>query len=471
MSDLPDTAAHCRDRSTVEVPATSANLGAGFDALAIALDLVNTVTVRPAADLPPTEVFTDALGEGAAELSGGAANRFTEAFLGSVGDADHGWQVEMHNAIPLARGLGSSAAATVAGLVAGRALRRDRPISDDDLLAIATRLEGHPENAAAALVGGFVVAVSGDMGPIVRRIRPARRSAGHPVRARPAPVYGRDARGPSADRAVRRRGPQRRPHRARGGGVRQRRHGAAGDRHGRSIARALPGRGLSGAAVHRRGSPRGRSTGRLPFRALGRPSSRSPRMPDVRLPSARRCSSPPSAQTRPAGAWSSDPGSRERASSAADLRAAAPIGRSSPRSMTSAPDTCADGGCRARGAFRECRLDAAHRARVAGGGRPRDLRGGRRRADGGPRPRRTVVDAPPGAALLTSAGIRPAQLPLRHAWRLAAVASGAMIDAAEEVARLRAGTLWSKWPNDIVADGPHGRSAEGRRRARRDGRQ
>lgn len=64
--------------------------------------------------------------------------------------------------------------------------------------------------------------------------------------------------------------------------------------------------------------------------------------------------------------------------------------------------------------------------------------------------------APSGAALLVSAGFRPADLPARHAWRLAATVSLAMLDAAEDVAGLRDGTLGLKWPNDIVADGPDG---------------
>lgn len=64
--------------------------------------------------------------------------------------------------------------------------------------------------------------------------------------------------------------------------------------------------------------------------------------------------------------------------------------------------------------------------------------------------------APPGAALLVSAGFRPTGLGARHAWRLAATASLAMLDAAEDVAGLRDGTLGLKWPNDIVADGPDG---------------
>ncbi len=65
--------------------------------------------------------------------------------------------------------------------------------------------------------------------------------------------------------------------------------------------------------------------------------------------------------------------------------------------------------------------------------------------------------APPGAALLVSAGFRPGWLPLRHAWRLGAIVALAMLDAGEDAAGLKDGTLWLKWPNDIVAVGPDGR--------------
>ncbi len=65
--------------------------------------------------------------------------------------------------------------------------------------------------------------------------------------------------------------------------------------------------------------------------------------------------------------------------------------------------------------------------------------------------------APPGAALLASAGFTPPNMPLRHAWRLAATVALAMIDAAEAAAGLRDDTIWIKWPNDLVADGPDGR--------------
>ncbi|MFN8619474.1 MAG: biotin--[acetyl-CoA-carboxylase] ligase [Chloroflexota bacterium] len=65
--------------------------------------------------------------------------------------------------------------------------------------------------------------------------------------------------------------------------------------------------------------------------------------------------------------------------------------------------------------------------------------------------------APPGAALLASVGFRPSFLPAGEAWRLGAIVALAMLDAAEEAGGLRDGTLWLKWPNDLVADGPDGR--------------
>lgn len=148
---------------TVEAPATSANLGSGFDALALALELANRVTVEPAED---AGVQLEVDGEGADSLAADDENRFLVAFQRGLADAGPrkgpfaggGWSVRMENAIPLARGLGSSAAATVAGLVAadrllGGALGRRR------ILELASVIEGHPDNAAAALEGGFVLAV------------------------------------------------------------------------------------------------------------------------------------------------------------------------------------------------------------------------------------------------------------------------------------------------------------------------
>ena len=144
----------------VEVPASSANLGAGYDCLGLALDLVNRVRVE-ACDADGS-IKLAVTGEGAGELPAARSNRFVagleaalEAALGPR-PAAIGWRIEMDNAIPLSRGLGSSAAATVGGVVAGNALAGS-PLGEADLLQIATTIESHPDNAAAVLLGGFVV--------------------------------------------------------------------------------------------------------------------------------------------------------------------------------------------------------------------------------------------------------------------------------------------------------------------------
>ena len=148
-------------RATVEVPATSANLGAGFDCLAVALALTNTVTLEVRSwSRGQIELTVD--GEGKRELKEDRENRFVRGVEAAMRTARGelpdgvGWRVEMHNEIPLARGLGSSAAATVGGLIAANALLGG-PLASYELLALATEIEGHPDNAAAAMLGGFVV--------------------------------------------------------------------------------------------------------------------------------------------------------------------------------------------------------------------------------------------------------------------------------------------------------------------------
>ncbi len=154
-------------RVVVDVPGSTANLGAGYDALAMALDLVNRITVDV---LPEPEVELTVEGEGAGQLEGGRRNRFVLALelglrwaLGEV-PSGIGWRVSMRNEIPLARGLGSSAAAVVAGLVAADALTGGR-LDERRQLQLACELEGHPDNAAAALLGGFVVVAMVDGRP------------------------------------------------------------------------------------------------------------------------------------------------------------------------------------------------------------------------------------------------------------------------------------------------------------------
>ncbi len=153
-------------RVTVEVPASSANLGAGYDCLAVALGLTNRIEVE-VRGWSRGEIELAVQGEGEDELTEDRENRCVqgiEAALRAVrGEMPEGvgWRIEMHNEIPLARGLGSSAAATIAGLVAGNALLGE-PLTSPDLLRLANEIEGHPDNAAAALHGGFVVSAAID---------------------------------------------------------------------------------------------------------------------------------------------------------------------------------------------------------------------------------------------------------------------------------------------------------------------
>jgi homoserine kinase len=147
-------------RVTVRVPATSANIGPGFDVLGLALALYNEVTAEE------REGVTVAVeGEGAGALSTGADNvvaRGVRRAFEAAGRPFHGVALRCMNRIPPSRGLGSSAAAWVAGLVAGNALAGG-PLPREALLDAAARAEGHPDNVAAALLGGLTVScASGD---------------------------------------------------------------------------------------------------------------------------------------------------------------------------------------------------------------------------------------------------------------------------------------------------------------------
>src|SRR5206468_4902892 len=148
-------------RVTVDVPGSSANLGAGFDCLGVALALTNRVDVE-VRGWSRGEIELSVEGEGRGELGDDRDNRFVRGLEAALGAARGelpegvGWRIDMTNQIPLARGLGSSAAATVAGIVAANALLGG-PLDAATQLRIAAGIEGHPDNAAAALLGGFVV--------------------------------------------------------------------------------------------------------------------------------------------------------------------------------------------------------------------------------------------------------------------------------------------------------------------------
>ncbi len=156
-------------RVSVRVPATSANLGPGFDCLGLALGLYDVVEVEATAG--GVEVCVS--GEGADAVPRDESHlvvRALRAGLARAGAAQPGLRLSCVNAVPHGRGLGSSAAAVVAGLVAARGLlARPAPLDEAAVLAAATRFEGHPDNAAAALLGGLTVSWTepgDDPGPV-----------------------------------------------------------------------------------------------------------------------------------------------------------------------------------------------------------------------------------------------------------------------------------------------------------------
>ena len=160
----------------IDVPATSANLGAGFDALALALDLASRIDVEVVAvDREPT-VMVEVEGEGSGHLPAGRHNRFVQALYqglaaGGLVEPAIGLRVRMENRIPVSRGLGSSAAATVAALVAADALL-DGGLGEERILELAAAAEGHPDNAAAAILGGLCVVAPVKGRPRAVRIEP-----------------------------------------------------------------------------------------------------------------------------------------------------------------------------------------------------------------------------------------------------------------------------------------------------------
>ncbi|MDH6575649.1 homoserine kinase [Kitasatospora sp. MAP5-34] len=143
----------------VRVPATSANLGPGFDAFGLALGLYDDVVVRVA----ESGLSVDIAGQGADTLPRDERHllvRSMRAAFDRLGGQPRGLEIVCANRIPHGRGLGSSSAAICAGLVAARAVTIGGPAALDDeaLLALASELEGHPDNVAACLRGGFTIA-------------------------------------------------------------------------------------------------------------------------------------------------------------------------------------------------------------------------------------------------------------------------------------------------------------------------
>lgn len=141
---------------TIRVPATSANLGPGFDSLALALDLWNETVITLAIEY---SVLIN--GEGRERLSPGENNliiRSAQKFAEIIGKRLPPFHLDCINRIPLSSGLGSSAAAKLTGLLGANALL-GKPLSKNEIMDLATEMEGHSDNVAAAMLGGLVVSM------------------------------------------------------------------------------------------------------------------------------------------------------------------------------------------------------------------------------------------------------------------------------------------------------------------------
>jgi len=147
-----------RKRVTIRVPASTSNLGPGFDCLGLALDLYNELTLVE--ESKPGPVVMELEGEGAESLPQGADNLIVKAANSVIAGRAEGRLVfQATNRIPLAGGLGSSAAAIVSGLMAADALFSPSSLEPRDIFQYAATMEGHPDNAAPAVFGGLTVCV------------------------------------------------------------------------------------------------------------------------------------------------------------------------------------------------------------------------------------------------------------------------------------------------------------------------
>ncbi len=150
----------------VTVPATSANLGPGFDTLGLALSIYDTLT---ASSFDDDRLEIEVEGSGAAEIPTDASNLVVRTIAHVYADAGRrmpGLRIHAVNGVPHGRGLGSSGAAVTAGiLIAKGLLAGDVDLDDEALLRLATELEGHPDNVAPALFGGLTIAWMGERGP------------------------------------------------------------------------------------------------------------------------------------------------------------------------------------------------------------------------------------------------------------------------------------------------------------------
>lgn len=157
---------------TVKVPATTANIGPGFDSLGLALPIFNTITVEETI-MPGTGIEINIIDETNEQDiisiptdENNIVYKAIELLYNSIGQTPSELKITIKTQIPIARGLGSSAAVIVGGLIAANELL-GRPADEAALLSIATEIENHPDNITPALVGGFVVSSLEEDGSVV----------------------------------------------------------------------------------------------------------------------------------------------------------------------------------------------------------------------------------------------------------------------------------------------------------------
>jgi homoserine kinase len=157
-----------RQQVTVQVPATTANMGPAFDCMGMALDIWNRVRLEVS-----SEPAVGVRGQGDGQLPLDESNlvyRAAARLFDEVGKGPVFLSLDCDNQIPLARGLGSSAAAIVGGLVAANHLA-GQPLSTDDVLSLAVEMEGHPDNVAPALLGGIRLVARNESGLVAAPVR------------------------------------------------------------------------------------------------------------------------------------------------------------------------------------------------------------------------------------------------------------------------------------------------------------
>ncbi len=160
---------------SVKVPATTANIGPGFDSLGMALPLYNTITIEETV-LPGTGIEINVLNDtqSAGDFimehipmdENSIIYKAVELLYNSIGQSPSELKITVQSQIPIARGLGSSASVIVGGLLAANELL-GKPADEVALLSIATEVEGHPDNVTPAIVGGLVLSSQEDDGRII----------------------------------------------------------------------------------------------------------------------------------------------------------------------------------------------------------------------------------------------------------------------------------------------------------------